>query len=397
MWTFAILALIFLFVFVLFMWIWAGINRKRQHVEGRLMGGRSDPLLSTDPLAPSTPELVLGESMTPALAGTVPMGQEDRSALQQELREAGYYRPTALMEYAALRAIFIIFPLVVAAILMQFTDDNTYVVYIWIVAGILAILGFSLPRVYLYLRAKARQHQIERGLPTAIDMLTLCLSAGLNVLNSLERVTAELRFAYPVLGEEFQILRRQAELRSLEFALIQFAERTGMPQIRNLTVLLTQSENLGTDAVSVLREYADDLRINMRQRADEMANKAPFKLLFPAYLLAFGAAILLISPAVLEFQSFRHHNLISSDIEQGRTFLENKDKILSEYSGNQVPEDSDYNFPKEWYKRRGNRPSVAEKMQKIMEGRQYDEPDQKKKRGLFLPSFAPKKDKEEKK
>src|SRR5206468_5798791 len=130
--------------------------------------------------------------------------------------------------------------------------------------------------------------------------------------NSLARVTDELRFAYPVLAEEFAIIRRQTELRSLEFALIQFAERVNMPQIRNLQVLLAQSENLGTDAVSVLREYADDLRVNMRQRADEMANKAPFKLLFPAYLMAFGAGILLISPAVLEFQNFRQRNLIGA-------------------------------------------------------------------------------------
>jgi tight adherence protein C len=397
MWQFAILALIFLFAFFLFMWIWAGINRKRVRVENRLLGGRSDPMLSSDPMAPSTPELVLGDQMTPALAGTVPMGPEDRGALQQELREAGYYRPTALMEYAALRAIFIIFPLVLAAILMQFTEDTTQVVWIWIGAGILAILGFSLPRVYLYVKAKARQRQIERGLPTAIDMLTLCLSAGLNVLNSLERVTAELRFAYPVLGEEFQIVRRQAELRSLEFALIQFGERTGMPQIRNLSVLLTQSENLGTDAVSVLREYADDLRINMRQRADEMANKAPFKLLFPAWCLALGAAILLIAPAILTFMDFRHTNLINADIEQGRYFLENKDKIFQEYnSGSSASsEDPDYNFPKEWYKRRGNRPSKAEQAQKLLEGRMYDEPEQKKKRSA-LPSFMPKKQEEKK-
>src|SRR5262249_49171170 len=157
-------------------------------------------------------------------------------------------------------------------------------------------------------KAKWRQHQIERGLPVAIDMMTLCLSAGLNVNNSLERVSHELQFAYPVLGEEFEIVRRQTELRSLDFALIQFADRVNLPQIRNLQVLLTQSENLGTDAVTVLREYADDLRINMRQRADEMANKAPFKLLFPAYLMAFGAGILLISPAALEFANFRQKN-----------------------------------------------------------------------------------------
>ncbi len=393
MWQYLILALTFLFAFVLILFVWSVINRRRERLAQRLQSQRrSDPLLGSDPGIKSSPELVLGDSLTPALAGTVPMGQEDRGALQRELREAGYYRPTALMEYAAIRAMLIILPLVGAAILMQFTDVPSDVFWIWAGAIILAILGFSLPRVYLYFRARARQHQIERGLPTAIDMMTLCLSAGLNVNAALERVTEELQFAYPVLGEEFAIVRRQSELRSLEFALVQFAERVNMPQIRNLTVLLTQSENLGTDAVSVLREYADDLRINMRQRADEMANKAPFKLLFPAYLMAFGAGILLISPAVLEFQNFRRHNVLSNALEEGRQFLANKDKPAEPKETTESSE-PEFNWPKSFYKRRGNQPTMAEKATRFMEGDREGEEKAKKvqKKGMsILPSFMQK-------
>src|SRR5262249_37705984 len=242
-------------------------------------------------------------------------------------------------------------------------------------------------------KAKWRQHQIERGLPVAIDMMTLCLSAGLNVNNSLERVSHELQFAYPVLGEEFEIVRRQTELRSLDFALIQFAERVNMPQIRNLQVLLTQSENLGTDAVSVLREYADDLRINMRQRADEMANAAPFKLLFPAYLMAFGAGILLLSPAILEFRNFRQRNLIGANLEQARGFLQDEDKALKEsVLPNKQPEDPDYpGIPKEWYKQRGGK-SKADSVRRMLEGIDETEESQKakqKQRTSGLP-FLPK-------
>jgi tight adherence protein C len=161
-------------------------------------------------------------------------------------------------------------------------------------------------------------HIIERGLPTAIDMLTLSLGAGLNVLNSLQRVAQEVRRAFPVLGEELEIVRRQAELRTLEFALVQFADRVGLPQVRNLSVILSQSENLGTDAVHILREYADNMRVSMRQRADELANKAPFQLLFPAYLLAIGAGILLVAPTVLEFNAFRRSALITNSIHDAR-------------------------------------------------------------------------------
>jgi tight adherence protein C len=394
LWTFLILALIFMFAFALVMWIASILSARRQRLEQRLRRQGSDPMMGSDPSLSSTPELVLGEQLTPALAGTVPMDAENRGALQRELRAAGYYKPTALMEYAAVRACLIILPIVTAGALALFTDDGREAVIIWLIGGILAILGFSLPRVYLHYKAKARHHQIERGLPIAIDMLTLCLSAGLNVLNSLERVTHELHFAYPVLAEEFAIVRRQAELRSLEFALIQFADRVNMPQIRNLQVLLTQSENLGTDAVTVLREYADDLRINMRQRADEMANAAPFKLLFPAYLMAFGAAILLISPAVLEWSNFRTKNMIGANLEQTRNFLENEDSKMKDLSP-KVPEDPDYNFPKEWYMKFGNKPSKAELERQRIEG--LDETDEakaaaaKKQGSAILPSFATKK------
>ncbi len=255
----------------------------------------------------STPELILGD-LTPALADQLRPGAEKQIELQQDLRTAGYYQPTALMEYAALRAVLIIAPLLAAGALSLFADDFTWTLRIWAGGLILALLGYSLPRVYLYFRGQSRKHMIERALPAAIDMLVLCLGAGLNVLNSLQRVTQELYRSFPVLAYEFEIVRRQAELRTLDFALTQFADRVGLPQARNLAIVLSQSENLGTDAVPILREFADDMRVNMRQRADEMSNKAPFKLLFPAYLMAFGAAILLIGPAVLEMNRILRHD-----------------------------------------------------------------------------------------
>ncbi len=287
------------------------LSRGAKQVEGRLQATTdSDPMIGG-----STPELLLGD-LTPAMAGQIPISEQDRTALERELRSAGYYRPTALMEYAALRGMLVLLPLLAAAALALFTESLQTGLYVWGGGIILAILGFSLPRIFLYYRGRMRMHAIERGLPTAIDMLTLCLGAGLNVLTSLRRVAQELHLPYPILAEEMEIVSRQAELRTLEFALAQFADRVGLPQVRNISVILTQSENLGTDAVSILREYADNMRVNQRQRAEELANKAPFKLLFPAYLLAFGAAIFLISPTALEFSQFQKSNLIQDAIHQ---------------------------------------------------------------------------------
>lgn len=308
--VFALVAGLTLTIFLL-------LQMRRQRVEERLRNDAEDEasLLRGDK------DLVLGD-MTRALAAQIPVAEGDRSQLERELRQAGYYRPTALLEYVALRAIFIFVPLVGAALFALLTESVEQASWIWMAAVVMAMLGFSLPRVFVYFKGKARMHAIERGLPTAIDMLTLCMTGGLNVMISLTRVVKELHLAYPVLASELEIVRQQAEMRTLEFALTQFADRVGLPHLRNLLVIMSQSENLGTDAVTTLREYADDMRINMRQRADEMANKAPFKLLFPAYLLAIGAAVLLISPTVLEFAAFRQANMIGQTITEGKRALQ---------------------------------------------------------------------------
>src|SRR5207253_797205 len=109
-----------------------------------------------------------------------------------------------------------------------------------------------------------------------------------------------------VLAEELGIVRQQAELRTLQSALQQFAERVQVPEVRNLTMILIQSERLGTDAGTTLLEYANNLRTNARQRADAKANKTMFWMLFPTLLcLWIPAGIVLIGPAVLEFQYYR--------------------------------------------------------------------------------------------
>lgn len=293
--------------------VWA---RNRRLAEEQRLRGK--PL--SDPSLGSTPELILGD-LTPALAGQVPMAADDRTQLQQDLRAAGFYRPTALMEYAAVRAVLIILPLIAAAVLALFAETGQ-APWIWGVGIFLAVLGFSLPRLYVYLQGKKRQKEIERGLPVAIDMLTLCLSAGLNIVTSLQRTVAELFRSFPMLAQELEIVRRQSELRSFEFAVGQFAERTGLPNLRNLSVILTQSENLGTDTLSILREFADNLRISMRQQADAMSNRAPINLLFPTHMMIFGAAILLFGPVVLELRDFYRGNLVRESRESGMQQLQ---------------------------------------------------------------------------
>src|SRR5947209_3732620 len=151
-------------------------------------------------------------------------------------------------------------------------------------------------------RARTGGRAVERGLPLAIDLLTLCLSAGQNLLAALQQTTSRLRPTHPVLGQELMIVRQQAELHSLEYALRQWADRVRLPEVRNLALLLIQSEKLGTDAASTLMELSGNFRTTARQRAEAQANRTSFWMLIPSvFCFWVASAIILIGPAYLEF------------------------------------------------------------------------------------------------
>ncbi len=160
-----LLTLIFLFVSGFTFGGTVLLARRRQRAEERMRA-----LMEGEQLDEPPPEPILGD-LTPALSEQVPMTDEDRGELHRELRVAGYYRPTALMEYTALRAVFIVVPLIAAGVGALFVQTAAMALYVWGGGLLAAVLGYSLPRVYLYFRGQARKHAIERGLPTAIDML----------------------------------------------------------------------------------------------------------------------------------------------------------------------------------------------------------------------------------
>jgi tight adherence protein C len=255
----------------------------------------------------SSSEMLFG-TLTPALAGLIPSTARGRATLHQELRAAGHYQPGALTDYLALRNFLVLLALLVAGGLAWALDPED-IPAIALGGVVAAVLGFSLPRLFIQLQGRRRAQQIQRGLPTAVDMLTLALTAGLNLQAALQKVADELRPSYPVLAEELDITRRQAELRSLEHALEQLADRVRLPEMRNLALILAQSERLGSDATTVLLETSDNLRTTMRQRAETQANRTSFWMLFPTvgcFLLA--AALIIVAPVFLEFRRQMEEN-----------------------------------------------------------------------------------------
>ena len=260
-----------------------------------------DPLADDDA---SHHEMVLGD-MTGAMAGQLPGHRRDKEQVLPLLLQGGYYRQSALLEYQAVRTALVLIPLVVCvgtALLV----DKSYIPVVLLVGVGLAGLGFALPRVYLAMQARKRMHEIERGLPVFADLLSISLLAGQSLLGGMKRSSEQLRGTYPGLGAELDIVLRQAELYSLSGAFDQWAERSQVPEIRNVAVILTQSQKLGNDPSAVLMEFANNMRVNLRQRADAQAQRTTFFALFPTvFCMWLPALVLLVGPVYFDFAEKR--------------------------------------------------------------------------------------------
>jgi tight adherence protein C len=254
--------------------------------------------------SPEPPDL-----LAPDLAALLPALPEARRELQKLLWMAGYYRPSALNEYLAIRAILVLGPIAATGILLWYLPEDWFL-YILGGGAILTILGFSLPRVILGAQATARGERLTRSLPLAMDILALCLTAGQNLINSLRHTTRELATSSPDMAVELQIVQQQARMHSLELALMSWADRLDLPAIRSMALLLVQSERLGTNMVDTLVEVADSQRVVERQKVEAQANRANFWMLFPTlFCLWTASAILLIGPVYLEFWDYRKEQM----------------------------------------------------------------------------------------
>lgn len=258
---------------------------------------------------------VLGP-LTEPLAAQIPLTRSGRDDIQKLLQGAGYYHTSALTEYRAVQAALTVGPLLLglAAALMV---DPLQLNKVLIVTIIVTLLGFSLPRVFLSMQRRSRSSAIARGLPLAIDLLILCLTAGQNLIAALKDVAGELRFSHPILARELTITQKQAELHSVETAMDQWASRAQSTEVNNFAALVVQSERLGTDTGATLHEMATNFRVTARQRAEAEANRTSFWMLLPSvFCFWVASAILLIGPAYLEFFGYRQRN--AADI-QNRT------------------------------------------------------------------------------
>jgi len=225
-------------------------------------------------------------SSTPAVAG---------SKAQLPMVRAGYRSATAMM---AMQGIKILMP--VAFVAMTFAT-GIYRLNVVFVPLLAAVVGYLLPELWLMWRVQARQHRLRLALPDALDMLVICVEAGLGLDQALMRVAQELRITHPHLSEELQLVNMEMRVGKTRLeAMRELARRTGVEDIKALVAMLIQTERFGTSIAQSLRVHSDDLRMKRRQRAEEMSAKTTVKMVPPLVFFIFPALmVVILGPAVI--------------------------------------------------------------------------------------------------
>lgn len=173
------------------------------------------------------------------------------------------------------------------------------------VAAMLALavlIGFILPQAYVNYRARMRQEKLRRAIPDSLDLLVVCVEAGVSLDAAIMRVAKEMAILHPDFANELLIVHRRVNAGiPREQALRGLWERTGVEDLRSLAANMIQCEKWGTSIATVLRVYAESLRRKKKQLAEKRAATAPLKMTFPLALFIFPAIfVVLLGPAIMK-------------------------------------------------------------------------------------------------
>lgn len=249
--------------------------------------------------------LLLSGQENPLLRAISRLGQRSADAgtagpLRQRLIHAGVRSAAAPAIFYGLR---IVLALAVPSLLLSLPvawklPHLQMVLVLCISAG----FGFILPSLWLEARKSRRQRELGRVLPDALDLMVVCVEAGSAINASLARVSEEFAAKSPVLSAELGLVTAETRTgKSLTEALRGLSDRTGVDDISSLVALLVQTERFGTSVANALRVHADAMRIRRMQRAEERAQKAPLKLIFPATLIFAALMMIFMAPSLYRF------------------------------------------------------------------------------------------------
>lgn len=231
----------------------------------------------------------------------IPLVDTKDESLRGRLVAAGYRQEYAPRAYSLLRLALVIGLPVAIFGLMWVSGSRPSVVKLYFIGMIAALAGLYFPSLWIRAKAARRQREIINGFPDALDLMLVCVEAGLGLEAAFSRVGMEMTRSHPLLAEQLGtvVLELRAG-RSQEDALRRMADRAGADEIRAFATLLIQSHKLGSSVAQTLRTYAAEMRERRRMRAEEKAHRLPVLLSIPLVTCMLPVMIgVLMLPAVI--------------------------------------------------------------------------------------------------
>lgn len=223
----------------------------------------------------------------------------DVTNTREWLSRAGYFRASAVYDFYVTTFIVGLACLLTATVTgMQLHLATTKIVFM-AVGGL--VVGALVPRLYVSRKIARRREAVRQAVPNMLDLLVVCVEAGLSFTAGIQKLSDEMRNGCPELAQELKIVTQEILIgKPKADVLRQLANRTEVEELRSLAVTLIQADRLGTSIGTSLRVLADSMRFKRRQRAEEAANKVSVKLVFPLVLLIFPELlIVLVGPAMI--------------------------------------------------------------------------------------------------
>lgn len=266
----------------------------------RLGEQNTGPVASAVTLDDGRPNTDLAQRLASPVNRLLPPSAAEAKKLQQQLMQAGFRSPGAAVTYRAIQVFTLagLPALVALGCALMARPLQSAVLYILFAF----VIGFFLPRYALRRMIRSRQQLVRWGLADALDLMVISIEAGLGLNAAMMKVSSELREVHPDISDEFELANLEIRVgRDRDEALRNLADRTGVDDLRSLVAMLIQTDKFGTSIAKAIRAFSDSLRTKRRQRAEQAAQKAAVKLLFPLACFLFPTLfIAILGPAALQ-------------------------------------------------------------------------------------------------
>ena len=264
------------------------------------LGGRETAAVAPGLIEDEGRGAELAQRLASPLSNLLPPSATEARNVQKQLMQAGFRSAGAPLVYRAVQlAAMAGFPAIVALTCALLARPLGGAI-LWILAAF--VIGFFLPRYALRRMIRSRQQLVRWGLADALDLMVISIEAGLGLNAAMMKVSSELKEVHPDIAEEFELANLEIRVgRERDEALRNLADRTGVEDLRSLVAMLIQTDRFGTSITKAIRAFSDSLRTKRRQRAEQAAQKAAVKLLFPLACFLFPTLfIAILGPAALQ-------------------------------------------------------------------------------------------------